>query len=86
MGTNGVFNKGLFMKIPDTFEIKFLYKGAENLNVNKIGECVLQDIDVDYSGSGTWATHNDGSPVQIRLTLQFTETVIIDKNKITEGY
>jgi hypothetical protein len=86
MGTNGVFNKGLFMKIPDTFEIKFLYKGAENLNVNKIGECVLQDIDVDYSGSGTWATHNDGSPVQIKLSLRFKETIIIDKNRITEGY
>jgi hypothetical protein len=43
-------------------------------------------VNVDYAGAGTWATHNDGSPVQIRLTLQFTETVIIDKNKIKEGY
>lgn len=86
MGTNGVFNKGLFMKIPDTFGIKFLYKGAENLKVNRIGECVLQDINVDYSGSGTWATHNDGSPVQIKLSLRFKETIIIDKNRITEGY
>ena len=86
MGTNGVFNKGLFMKIPDTFGIKFLYKGVENLKVNKIGECVLQDINVDYSGSGTWATHNDGSPVQIKLSMRFKETIIIDKNRITEGY
>jgi hypothetical protein len=86
MGSNGVFNKGLFMKIPDTFGIKFLYKGAENLKVNRIGECVLQDINVDYSGSGTWATHNDGSPVQIKLSLRFKETIIIDKNRITEGY
>lgn len=84
--TNGSFNQGLFMKIPDTFNIKFLYKGAENPNVHRIGECVLKNVNVDYSGSGTWATHNDGSPVQIKLTLQFTETVIIDKKKISEGY
>ena len=84
--TNGVFNQGLFMKIPDVFDIQFLYKGAENTNVHKIGESVLTNVNVDYAGAGTWATHNDGSPVQIKLTLQFTETVIIDKNKIKEGY
>lgn len=84
--TNGVFNQGLFMKIPDTFDIKFLYKGAENTNVHRIGESVLTNVNVDYAGSGTWATHNDGSPVQVKLTLQFTETVIIDKKKISEGY
>ena len=83
---NGVFNQGLFMKIPDVFDIKFLYKGAENKNVHRIGECVLTNINVDYAGAGTWATHNDGTPVQTKLTLQFTETVIIDKNRITEGY
>ena len=74
------------MKIPDTFDIEFLYKGARNTNVHRIGESVLTNVNVDYAGSGTWATHNDGSPVQIKLTLQFTETVIIDKNKIAEGY
>ena len=84
--SNGIFNQGLFMKIPDTFDIEFLYKGARNTNVHRIGESVLTNVNVDYAGSGTWATHNDGSPVQIKLTLQFTETVIIDKNKIAEGY
>jgi len=83
---NGVFSQGLFMKIPDVFDIQFLYKGALNTNVHKIGESVLTNVNVDYAGAGTWATHNDGSPVQIKLTLQFTETVIIDKNKIKEGY
>lgn len=83
---NGVFSQGLFMQIPNTFEIEFLYKGARNTNVHRIGESVLTNVNVDYAGAGSWATHNDGSPVQIRLTLQFTETIIIDKNKITEGY
>ena len=83
---NGAFSQGLFMKVPDYFDIKFLYKGVENLKVNRIGESVLTNVNVDYAGAGTWATHNDGSPVQIKLTLQFIETVIIDKNKIKEGY
>lgn len=83
--SNGVFTQSLFMKIPDTFKIKFLYNGAENPNVHKIEECVLTNVNVDYAPNG-WSTFNDGSPVQTRLTLQFTETVIIDKKKIREGY
>lgn len=82
---NGVFATSLFMEIPNVFKIKFLYNGAENTNVNKIGDCVLTSVNVDYAPNG-WSTFNDGAPVQTRLTLQFTETVIIDKNKIREGY
>lgn len=84
---NGIFEQGLYMKVPDTFKINFYYGNEENLNVHRIGECVLKDINVDYAGSGQWSTFNDGAPNQIKLTLQFKETVIVDKNKIQkEGY
>lgn len=80
-----ITTNSMFLKVPDTFKIKFLYKGEENLNVNRIGECVLEAMDVDYSPVG-WSTFNDGSAVQTRLTMQFKETFIIDKNRIEEGY
>jgi len=82
---NGYFSQGVFMKVPFPFKIDFLYKGKENPYVHKIGETVLENVNVDYGPNG-WATFNDGSPVQIRLTLQFKETVIVDKNKINAGY
>jgi hypothetical protein len=81
----GFFNQGMFLKVPDTFDIKFFYKGAENKNVNKIGECVLENINVDYAPNG-WSSFNDGSAVQTRLSLQFKEIIIIDKNRVEEGY
>lgn len=81
----GYFSQGLFMKVPYPFKIEFLYKGKENPYVHKIGETVLENINVDYGPNG-WATFNDGSPVQIKLTLQFKETVVVDKNRITAGY
>lgn len=80
-----ITRESLFMKVPDAFKIKFLYKGQENLNVNRIGDCVLESIDVDYAPNG-WSTFNDGSAVQTRITLQFKEIFIIDKNRINEGY
>ena len=82
----GVFSQGMYMTVPDAFNIKFYYGNEENRNVQRIGECVLENVNVDYAGSGQWSTFNDGSPNQIRLTLQFKETVIIDKNRIADGY
>jgi hypothetical protein len=76
---------GLFFKVPYPFDIKFFYKGQENTYVHKIGRCVLENINVDYGPNG-WATFNDGSPVQIKMTLQFKETVIVDKQRIKEGF
>jgi hypothetical protein len=81
----GYFSQGVFMKVPYPFQIQFFYKGQENPYVHKIGETVLENINVDYGPNG-WSTFNDGSPVQIKMTLQFKETVIVDKNKINAGY
>jgi len=83
---NGAFDQGYYMEIPETFDISFYYGNEENRNVNRIGECVLEGVDVDYAGSGQWSTYNDGSPNQIKMTLRFKETVIIDKNRIEQGY
>lgn len=80
-----ITGNSIFLKVPDSFKIKFLYNGQENLNVNRIGECVLESIDVDYSPNG-WSSFKDGSAVQTRVTLQFKEIFVIDKNRINEGY
>jgi hypothetical protein len=83
--TNAIFGKGIYFKVPDRFNIKFLYNGQENRNVHRITECVLQNVNVDYAPMG-WSTFDDGNPVQTRLTLQFQETEIVDKTRIAEGY
>ena len=46
-----------------------------------VGNCVLEDVSVDYAPNG-WAAYNDGYPVQTRLTLQFKETTMITKDAI----
>lgn len=86
MSNGSIFEQGLYMKVPDSFNINFFYGNEENKNVHKVGECVLTNVDVNYAGGGQWSTFNDGSPTQINLTLDFTETVIIDKKRILQGY
>lgn len=75
-----------FFNIPETFTIEFMYNGKTNENVNRIAECVLTSVNVDYAPNGHWATHTEGAPVQTRLSLQFQEIEVIDKTKIREGY
>lgn len=83
---NGVFgSQGMFFKVPDMFDIKFYYNGTENQNVHKITRSVLESVSVDYAPIG-WATYDGGEPVQTKMTLQFKEIEIVDKNRIKEGY
>jgi hypothetical protein len=76
--------QGLFFIPPSTFNLKYIYDGQENTNINKYGECVLENIDIDYATNG-WITYPDGSPVQTKMTLSFKEIDIVDKKKIAEG-
>jgi hypothetical protein len=46
---------------------------------------VLKNVDVNYAPNG-WATHEDGSPVQIVMSLNFQEIELVDSADIENGY
>lgn len=77
---------GLFFKVPSTFNIQFESAGKENQYLHRIGECVLLNISVDYAPNGWSAFNETYAPVQTRLTLQFKEVDIVDKNKVLLGF
>lgn len=79
------FGYGLLYVAPGTFDITFMHRGKENENIHKVSTCVLTNVDVDYAPLG-WSTHTDGMPIQTRLSLRFTETEIMTKEKIYAGY
>ena len=76
---------GRYYVVPSVFEIQMYKDGQPNLNVNKYGVCACETVNVDYAPQG-WVTHDDGMPVQTRMTLQFKEMEIMTKEKITLGY
>lgn len=66
----------LFLKSPHTFAIQYLHRGPEgddNPFMNKIKECALQSIAVNYTPEGNYATFDDGAMTSYELTLQFSE-------------
>lgn len=64
---------GLFISAPDVFQLAFK-RGSKNhpfLYQHKV--CALTDMQVNYTGTGTYATYDDATPVQINITLNFNE-------------
>ena len=93
---------GSFLKFPSEFEIHFMYKGSENTWLPFISHCVLNSVDVDYGGvqfqtfrpirkpsPSSLEGGNDGEappPATIVMTLSFTESEIMTKEKIIRGF
>ena len=81
---------GKLFKVPSEFEIHYAYLGQENEYLNKISNCVLQDMNVEYGPGEQWSTFRNDTkgapPVNTKVTLEFQETQFITKKEITEGY
>jgi len=94
-GQGSLLKSGLWFIPPAEFEISFhsiVNNGATGMNapVNpylpKIGRCVLNRIDVDYTVQGEFSTFNDGSPTNLQLTMVFREMRVISQTDVENGY
>lgn len=84
---------------PDTFNIQYMYRGAENKYLHHIGECILETMSVQYGGD-RYKTHTESSseldidgqpitgapPVETTITLNFKELGIVDRQKVQLGF
>ena len=63
----------MLIKAPHTFQIEYLHNGAENKFLNRIKECALLSVGVNYTPNNNYATFANGAPVSVELTLGFKE-------------
>ena len=80
---------GRKMRVPNTFDIQYMYDGNENQYLQKISTCVLENITVTYGGDRfrTFTPNEEGAPpVETQCTLEFSEMELITKERIYEGY
>ena len=66
-------NQSLFIKSPDVFQLKYLRDGEDHPFLNAFKICALTGMSVNYTGAGTYASYDDGTPVNIRMNLTFKE-------------
>lgn len=81
LGETGV---PLAYKFPNMFEIDV--RNAQGNNpAFKIQRCYLRDIQTAFNSTAT-GMHDDGSFIEVDISLAFQEIVALDKQKIRDGY
>jgi hypothetical protein len=70
---------GMIFVPPSIFEIEFRFLNGRNKYVNKVADSVCTNVEIDYAPNG-WSTHQDGSPVNIKMKVQFKELSLIDRD------
>ena len=64
---------GIFLRAPDVFSLRYLHNGKDHPFLNRIKDCALTSMNVNYTGAGTYASYFDGTPVSINLSMTFKE-------------
>ena len=82
---------GVFLNMPAEFLLEYYMidengTARENLWLNRIGRCVLQEINVDYTGAGSVAMFRNGAPTHVNMTLSFQEIELITQEAVDLGY
>jgi hypothetical protein len=95
-GLNSGDASGLFLKSPSVFRLQYMSGGQPHPYLNQFKICALTGMTVNYTGSGTYATYSDATPVHMQMGLMFQELTPIyredyvdnnDKFKLTgTGY
>ena len=65
--------KGIFIKAPSIFHLKYKKGNSAHPFLNRFQPAVLSDMKVNYTAAGTHSTFYDGTPTHIQVDMQFKE-------------
>ena len=64
---------GLLIEAPNAFLLKYKTGSRDHPYLNKFKPCALTSMGMNYTGSGSYTTYADKTPVHMKLNLSFTE-------------
>lgn len=64
---------GLFLTAPSVFKVQYMSGGKPHPYLNRFKICALQSLALNFTGSNTYTTYSDGTPVHMNLSLNFQE-------------
>ena len=71
---------------PSEFDVVYYNNGQENPHLPKYTSCVLQSMEVNYTGNGYFTSFAGGAPTHITITMTFKELAPLTKAEIAKGY
>lgn len=85
-GFSAISDNQSFFSYPEVFDIKLFHNEEENRALFPYGISACTGIDYDYSPQAVWQTFDNGFPVVVNMTLNFTELDIISKKTIEKEF
>jgi len=64
---------GFFIKSPNVFQLTYMTGQRPHAFLNQFKPMALTGMSINYTGSGTYATYSDSTPVHMQLTLNLSE-------------
>ena len=79
-----------FFDVPSEFQLTYMYIDKQNSYIPKISRCVLENMEIDQSPEGVFTTFRSDEkgafPTLTTMKLSFTETEIMTKQKVADGF
>ena len=76
----------LFLESQNTFKLGYYHRNREQRFINRFKECALQNVTVEYTPDGNYATYDDGVMTAYTMTLSFNELEPLFSNDMDDGY
>jgi hypothetical protein len=79
-----------FFNVPSEFQITYMYRADRNTYIPRVSRCVLTNMTVDYAPEGVISSFipdsQGAAPTFATMNLSFTETEIMTKERIADGF
>ena len=71
---NGANNAGgLFLSSPNIFKLCYKTGGKKHAYLNSFFPMAMKSVSVNYTNAGTYATYEDTTPVNMKMTISLQE-------------
>lgn len=85
-GAQAQAGAGFFIKSPNVFQLTYMTGQKPHAFLNQFKPMALTGMSLNYTGSGTYATYSDSTPVHMQLTMNMMELTPIFREDYETKY
>lgn len=71
---------------PMDFDIAYMWQNKKNEYIHQFKPSILTALDINFTGNGQWTSMPNGMPASIIINMRFSETKIVVKSDVDEGF
>lgn len=79
------FGRGAFIEVPNVVRVTFMTGSEPNPFVSQFKPCAINNVSINYTPDGSWASYEGGAPVATNITINFKELKMLFAEDINIG-